>query len=277
MLLLSRDGQRVPITRAAASLSGDSRICDRQSPDELPLGGFEAGTLRDLVAVAELVAARVTPRANGTDAAWQTLLRRMPPPRQLGVLRAASLLSFTSVARLASLQVASLLRGRSSDVQRVVLEAPDDLSAAEKEAAASEPLLAPPGNDDLSDHDLSGHHLGHAHGNIDGNEQWMAACIADLDAKSLRSLKSVSRTWRARARRLLGDASSPWRTQPGGGEWSAGDWAVSTVSRLDHSPWARPSLGRWAVEWSGQPPTLTLTLRPRPSPSPFTLTLRPHP
>ena len=46
------------------------------------------------------------------------LLRSLPPPRQIGVLRAASRLEFRSVVQLASTQAATLLRGRSADVLR---------------------------------------------------------------------------------------------------------------------------------------------------------------
>ena len=132
-------------------------------------------------------------------------------------------------------KVVELIRGRGADTLRVVLSAPDDLSAEEKRATLSEPLLEPP--EEASDEVL------------EADEAAIAACLSELDARSLRTLKSVSRSWRTRARSQLGDPSSAWRARP---EWSAGAWASAWYSErlasVDDMVRKRALLGMDALE-----------------------------
>lgn len=104
---------------------------------------------------------------------------------------------------------------------RVVLSTADDLTADEKVASSTEPLLTPPSAWDRSQQ-----------GAAIGDEAAIAECLSVLDARSLRELKTVSATWRARARVQLGDPQSGWRMSP---QWSPGEWARGWFSeRLSH-------------------------------------------
>ena len=95
----------------------------------------------------------------------------------------------------------------------------------------------------------------------------MASCLADLDARSLRSLKAVSRAWQRRARRMLGDTSSPWRRAP---EWSAGAWAqgwfAERLRSEDPMVRKRGLLGLDALEATVELPTFLSDLLARISP-----------
>lgn len=177
-----------------------------------------ATTLSLLAAIAEVLAGRVC-SAELANAA-PGLLRRAPFDLQLSVRRAASDLAFASIERLASISIVELLRGRSPAVMRVCLGAPDDLTAVEKQSALAEPLLTPP----------DAHDAGRASHAADEDEAAIASSLCELDARSLRALKAVSRAWRRRARAQLGDPASAWRASP---EWSAGAWArAQYVPRL---------------------------------------------
>ena len=208
-----------------------------------------AHTLQDIVDVADCLAARYFIRTNaiGSDVVQKShkqALDKLSLPRRIAVLRVATKLEFRSVARVAAIAISNVLRGRSADVLRVVLDVPADdmLTPKEREQSISEPLLTPPGADDdapattisagsAADSSaspatalatrLDAHFLLDA--DLEDDDACWAACLADLDARSLRTLKGVSREWRRRARRLLGDPSSVWRAAP---EWSAGSWAV---------------------------------------------------
>lgn len=215
--VVTSDGQRLKMSRAAASLS------DAWSEQEAIEEGtvhvaVPSRTLQDLSQVAEALVSRFfTPRPASASSSAVELLRALSLPRRIAVLRAAKFLEFRTVACMAATAISEVLRGRSADVLRVVLDAPTDLTPEERAAALSEPLLTPPTAED------------EAAATDDGDYQFScddacwASCLADLDARSLRTLKAVSRAWRARARRVLGDESSAWRGNP---EWSAGCWAA---------------------------------------------------
>ena len=206
LTLLARDGSPVSMSRAAASLS---EILHEVEDDTFHVSTVDAATLKKLSEVAQAVADRMLPGNVRDDP--MTLLKALAPPEQLAVLRAAKELAFKTVERIAAVPLTAILRGRSAAVLRVVLNAPDDLSPDEKHEATSEDLLTPaPVESDEDALEAS-------------DDQLMAACLSDLDARSLRTLKTVSRAWRRRARTMLGDATSAWRLAP---EWSAGAWAV---------------------------------------------------
>ena len=213
--LVARCGAEVGITRAAASLSDVLAHTDdaKMSVD------VELVALQHLVEVAERIASRFVPRGQ-PEAGDEPLriLSALSQPHLLAVLRAAQRLQFRAVARLATLPLTSILKGRSADVLRVVLNAPDDLAPDAKRAATEEPLLTPPTSSDQ--HDVPGS----SQGGGDDDDDAMAQCLNDLDARSLRTLKAVSSAWQRRARYVLGDPQSAWRQAP---EWSAGAWAVT--------------------------------------------------
>ena len=144
MVLRWRDGE-VTLTAAAASLSDELHGWLAAQPHAsvaaaLPSFDIEsnAPTLELFAAVSEALALRVC----GEAAPEQ--LKRAPFQLQLSVWRIAAALANRPVKRLASIQIAELLRGRSAEVLRIALNAADDLSAAEKGDSLTEPLLCPP-------------------------------------------------------------------------------------------------------------------------------------
>ena len=97
--------------------------------------------------------------------------------------------------------VARLLKGKSADALRPLLEANDDLGDQEKEAALREPLFAPPAA--AAPPPLTGVLLAMDDGAEDeGNA---TACLKRCDAQTLRRLKAVSAGLQQRARRALWD------------------------------------------------------------------------
>ena len=213
--LVARCGAEVGITRAAASLSDVLA----HTEDAKMSVNVELVALQHLIDVAERIAGRFVPHGQpeaGDDPL--RILSALSQPHLLAVLRAAQRLQFRAVARLATLPLTTILKGRSAEVLRVVLNAPDDLAPDAKRAATEEPLLTPPTSSDR--HDVPGSPRG---GGGDDDDA-MAQCLHDLDARSLRTLKAVSSAWQRRARHVLGDPQSAWRRAP---EWSAGAWAVT--------------------------------------------------
>ena len=211
--VISSDGKIVRLTRATASLS------DAPMYPSAPCvhAAAPAQTLVDLVAVADALVSRFfTSRPTTASLSALEKLRRLSLPRRMAVLRASQLLEFRSVARMATIAISEVLRGKSCQVLQIILEAEDDLTPQERAQALAEPLFTPPTAEDEVEVDT-------ADGLVRSDADCWGACLADLDARSLRNLKAVSRLWRARARRVLGDACSAWRANP---EWSAGTWAV---------------------------------------------------
>lgn len=214
LILRAADQTDVTISRAAASLS---TVLQPSLDSDATTSGIvhvsvAAQALGHLCALAEKVAARVAPGGRADDPLAP--LRVMPPQCQMDVARAAKKLEFSIIAQLAMVPITAMLRGRTAEVLRVVLSAPDDLTAEQKRVASEEPLFQPHDPDcDESELDED---------DDDDDDAILAACLHDLDARSLRTLKSVSRAWQRRARRVLGEASSSWRQIP---EWSAGAWA----------------------------------------------------
>ena len=213
MELISADGSRVPISRAAASFSD---LLDDETATTA-----DAATLTIIASLAQGMADRMLPKSAVQDPVQR--LQALSPPQQMAVMRAAKNLGFSIIERLAAIPLTAMLRGRSADVLRVVLNAEDDMTPEEKRQALAEPLLTQPTADDLR---RGASACGDSA--IDDDDALMAGCLCDLDARSLRTLKAVSRTWRRRARAVLGDSASSWRRA--GGEWSAGAWAVTWFS-----------------------------------------------
>ena len=222
LILSSSDGSTVYISRAAASLSD---VLHRHIDDDskITITNANGVTLRCLVSAAESIANRVAPgAADPLAAVVECTLRTLSLPQQLDVLRTALKLKFHSVARLAAMPLTALLKGRSTEVLRVALDAPDDLTVEEKRIALAEPLLTPPDwlHDNIEDDDE------------EDDDAMIAHCLADLDARSLKALKGVSKAWLRRARRTLGVSTSAWRSSP---EWSAGAWASKWFNERLHS------------------------------------------
>lgn len=203
------------LSAAAASLS--ATLC-RAGKASLP--NVPTPALHLFVTALELFVDRFTGEAAHDDIS--ALLRRAPFSQQVAVLRAARELRVASIGRLASIEIAALLRDRPPDVQRVVLDEPDDLTADEKRSALAEALLTPELGTVPSDEAAAT-----ASESADDDARALAECAAELDARSLRSLKAVSRRWRHRVRVLLSDPASAWRRAP---EWSAGEWARTSLS-----------------------------------------------
>lgn len=203
--LLACDGTHVAISKAAASVSVYLQpFIDSEEPIST---SSSALSLQLLSSVAQAIVDRQRP-AQSADP--MHLLEALDPAQLIALHAASQQLSFNTVERLAVVPLTELLRGRSAHVLRVVLDAPDDLTADEKTRASSEPLLTPPSVADINA------------ASADGDVKALVACLNDLDARSLRSLKGVSRSWRRRVRAVLGDPTSAWRRAP---EWSAGAWA----------------------------------------------------
>ena len=118
--VVTSDGHRVMLSRAAASLS------DAWS-EQLEEGDMQVAvpsrTLEDLCRVAEALVSRFfTPRPASASSSAVEILRSLSLPRRIDVLRAAKFLEFRTVARMAATAISEVLRGRSADVLRVVLE-----------------------------------------------------------------------------------------------------------------------------------------------------------
>ena len=212
--LVAACGEPVCLSAAASSLS--DQLYD--SPGAVMALGVNLAAVRLLAEAAELLASRCCPGSAPPTDSVPELLAKQPFAAQVAVLRAASDAGFFAVARLAKHALSALLRGRSPDVLRVVLDATDDLSADEKRAALSEQLLTPPS---FESGELSAREREEEE---EEEEAALCSCLEELDARSLRSVKAVSRVWRRRARAQLGDPRSAWRAAP---EWSAGEWARS--------------------------------------------------
>ena len=212
--IVALGGEAIALSATAASLSP---LLKSKGVATLP---FAAPAVRTLVSCLELFCSRFVGEA--PHDAIPALLKRRPFAEQAAVLSAARTLRVEVVARLAAIEVATLLRDRSPSTLRVVLDAPDDLTADEKREALSEPLLTPPD---------AGCHLNAAAATTRRDDSTPQAllndCAVELDARSLRSLKAVSRTWWHRARTVLGHPGSAWRRAP---EWSAGAWARATIA-----------------------------------------------
>ena len=244
MLRLLPSDSAVPVVASRAAMSLSDRLhaasltamcakhqvggSDDDDNEEAPIPVEAAhATLKDLVKVAECVVARVAPGGVSPQAcAALDVLRSLPLSQQMCVLRAATQLGFRPIQSLAAEAVARVLRGRSADVLRVVLDAANDLTREERAAALAEPLFTPPDDDDgggssggKEEEEEASEEVGEAE-HVDGDMYEM--CLSSLDARSLRQLKGVSKAWRRRARRVLSDAASAWRQAP---EWSAGEWA----------------------------------------------------
>ena len=100
--------------------------------------------------------------------------------------------------------VARLLKGKSADALRTLLEASDDLGDEEKEAALREPLFAPPAAvPTTAAPPPLARSVSLAMDGDDDDEGNMMACLERCDAQTLREFKAVSKGWQQRARRAL--------------------------------------------------------------------------
>ena len=179
---------------------------------------FAAPALNALCNILELLADRF--HSPSPHEAIRRILDRLPFCHRIEVLRAAHALRVPPAARLVSSELARVLRDRSPDVLRIVLGAADDLSPSEKLQALAEPVLAPPRVDDRTGGAILQYDPG-------SEESALVDTLSELDARSLRSLKAVSRLWQERARAQCGRSTSAWRQNP---EWSAGTWARERVT-----------------------------------------------
>jgi hypothetical protein len=139
--VISSDGKIVRLSRATASLS------DAPMYPSAPCVhvAAPAQTLVDLVAVADALVSRFfTSRPTTASLSALDKLRRLSLPRRMAVLRASQLLEFRSVARMATIAISEVLRGKSCQVLQIILEAEDDLTPQERAQALAEPLFTPP-------------------------------------------------------------------------------------------------------------------------------------
>ena len=201
LILSSSDGSTVYISRAAASLSD---VLHRHIDDDskITITNANGVTLRCLVSAAESIANRVAPgAADPLAAVVECTLRSLSLPQQLDVLRTALKLKFHSVARLAAMPLTALLKGRSTEVLRVALDAPDDLTVEEKRIALAEALLTPPDwlHDNIEDDD-------------EEDDDAMMPIAWPTSTRAPSALKGVSKAWLRRARHI--SASQPPRGGP---------------------------------------------------------------
>ena len=120
---------------------------------------------------------------------------------------------------LARRMASQLITHANADSLRNMLEANNDLTPDEKRAAHAEPLFtadndAPSADDAPAAPPMLNRSISYE---MDGgipDEGNVSACLELCDARTLRKLKAVSKLWRRRARKMLGDAHSPWRREP---------------------------------------------------------------
>ena len=120
---------------------------------------------------------------------------------------------------LARRMASQLITHANADSLRNMLEANNDLTPDEKRAAHAEPLFtadndAPSADDAPAAPPMLNRSISYE---MDGgipDEGNVSACLELCDARTLRKLKPVSKLWRRRARKMLGDAHSPWRREP---------------------------------------------------------------
>ena len=105
--------------------------------------------------------------------------------------------------------MARLLKEKSADALRTLLEANDDLGDQEKEAALREPLFAPPDAAAPAAVPAAAappqlaRSVSLAMDEGAEDEGNMMACLERCDTRTLRQLKAVSAGWQQRARRAL--------------------------------------------------------------------------
>jgi len=220
MQLKSSDGQLFELSAAAANLSITLEHLAEDAGDGAPVPvSLDSGRLQRITSLLEQTAV-----AFGLERGDALLKHKDSLPRgdmgvQLRAATAAVLEGVDGVAdfatRLLDLKwfnaplltsilaegVARLLKGKSADALRPLLEANDDLGDQEKEAALREPLFAPPAA--AAPPPLTGVLLA-----MDGeapDEGNATACLKRCDAQTLRQLKAVSAGLQQRARRALWD------------------------------------------------------------------------
>jgi hypothetical protein len=113
--------------------------------------------------------------------------------------------------------VANLFKGKSAAQIRKEFDIVPDLGNAEISSIVREPLLSPPCCSSGPDNSNGGMHSeppARWQGVNIGDEETILMCLQYFDAGSLRTLKTVSKAWRERARQTLGDPSSQWRSCP---------------------------------------------------------------
>uniref|UniRef100_A0A7S2NN14 SKP1 component dimerisation domain-containing protein n=1 Tax=Haptolina brevifila TaxID=156173 RepID=A0A7S2NN14_9EUKA len=147
------------------------------------------------------------------------------------LLRVAKFLDAPVVERNAVEKIAKLLQGKTPDQMRATLCVEADLSPVEQAAALAEPLFTPPSPEEegptplLSTRSLDRQV---SYGLLLGDEDAIDLSLSRLDARSLRTLKAVSRKWRQRARWVLYEPMSRWRQSP---VWNAPDWSYVAVAK----------------------------------------------
>ena len=229
MQLKSSDGQLFELSAAAAHQSITLEHLAENADDGAPVPvSLNSGRLQRITSLLEQTAAAFGLEAM-TDERGDALLKHKDSlPRgdmgaQLRAATAAVLEGVDGVAdfatRLLDLKwfdaplvtsilaegVARLLKEKSADALRTLLEANDDLGDQEKEAALREPLFAPPAAVPAAavPQPLTGVLLV-----MDGeapDEGNATACLKRCDAHTLRRLKAVSAGLQQRARRALWD------------------------------------------------------------------------
>ena len=133
------------------------------------------------------------------------------------VISAANFLEANDVLKHACTVVAHRLAGHTSDELRRLLGAPDDLSAGQKAAAATESIYTPL-QEGLSVATPSSSSawappVARTVSSRFDNADSLAAALEECDAPTLHALKGVSASWRARAMSALGDPTSGWWQQ----------------------------------------------------------------
>jgi len=220
MQLKSSDGQLFELSAAAADQSITLEHLAEDAGDGAPVPvSLDSGHLQRITSLLEQTAAAFGLEREDALLKHKDSLPRGDMGAHLRAATAAVLEGVDGVAdfatRLLDLKwfnaplltsilaegVARLLKGKSADALRPLLEANDDLGDQEKEAALREPLFAPPAA--AAPPPLTGVLLAMDDGAEDeGNA---TACLKRFDAQTLRQLKAVSAGLQQRARRALWD------------------------------------------------------------------------
>ena len=226
MQLTSSDEQLFELSDAAARQSVTLQDLAQDDGRPVRVSLLDSGRLQRIIALLEQTAAAFGLEGMADerrDALLKSGLPRGDMGAQLRDATAAALEGVDGVADFATLLlelkwfnvqlltsilaegVARLLKGKSVDALRTLLEAADDLGDQEKEAALREPLFASPAvaaaPDAAAPPPLTGVWL--AMDGDDPEEGNVTACLKRCEAQTLRQLKAVSAGLQQRARRVL--------------------------------------------------------------------------